>query len=401
VSGTQGGSAVIERIGRRKADLSRFFDVADSIYAGDPYWVAPLRNDLAKVFQDENPFFRHGEMQLFLARRGGRDVGRIAAILDRNHNSFPGENVSFFGFFEGIDDAEVAGKLLDAAAVWGRERKMSVLRGPTNPTLNDEAGLLVEGFDSPPVLMMTYNPRYYVPLLEGQGFTKARDLLAYWFALEEKPLERLSRVAERFRKRESDILVRTVSKGGLAKDLLKIREVYNEAWEKNWGFVPMTPEEMDFMAKRLKPLLVEELLWLAEVKKPDGTLEPVAFMLMLPDYNVAIAPTRGRLLPLGWLKFLLGVKKIKTVRVVTLGVKKPYRLRGVQSIMMADSLRFLLKKGYTGAEVSWLLEDNELVIGAVKLWGGKLYKTYRIYEKGLSSGTAATRTPARTPTSLS
>jgi hypothetical protein len=145
----------------------------------------------------------------------------------------------------------------------------------------------------------------------------------------------------------------------------------------------MTPEEMDFMAMRLKPLLVEELLWIAEARKPDGALEPIAFMLMLPDYNVAIAPTRGRLLPLGWLKFVLARRKIKTVRVVTLGVKLPWRKSGVQSIMMADSLRFLLGKGYTGAEVSWLLEDNELVIGAVRLWGGSLYKTYRIYEKPL------------------
>jgi GNAT superfamily N-acetyltransferase len=322
-------------------------------------------------------------MQLFVARRGGRDVGRIAAILDRNHNSFHEEKASFFGYFESIDDPEVAGKLLEAAAVWGRERKMTVLRGPVNPTLNDEAGLLVDGFDSPPVLMMTYNPRFYAALIEGQGFRKAKDLLAYWFPLGEKPLERLSRVAERFRKRASDIVVRNVSKGGLAKDLLKVREVYNEAWEKNWGFVPMSPEEMDFMAARLKPLLVEDLLWLAEAKRPDGTLEPIAFMLMLPDYNVAIAPMRGRLLPFGWLKFLLGQRKIKTVRVVTLGVKRAYRLRGVQSIMMADSLRFLLKTGYTGAEVSWLLEDNELVIGAVRLWGGELYKTYRIYERGL------------------
>ena len=373
----------IDRIGRGKGELSRFFDVADQIYRGDPHFVAPLRADLARVFQGENPFFRHGEMQLFIARRGDRDLGRIAAILDRNHNAFHEERASFFGYFESIDDTEVAGRLLEAAAVWGRERKMTVLRGPVNPTLNDEAGLLVDGFDSPPVLMMTYNPEYYAALIEGQGFRKAKDLLAYWFPLGEKPLERLSRVAERFRKRESDILVRNVSKGGLAKDLLKVREVYNEAWEKNWGFVPMSPEEMDFMAARLKPLLVEELLWLAEVKRPDGTLEPIAFMLMLPDYNVAIAPMRGRLLPFGWLQFLLGQRKIKTVRVVTLGVKRAYRLRGVQSIMMADSLRFLLKRGYTGAEVSWLLEDNELVIGAVRLWGGALYKTYRIYERSL------------------
>jgi hypothetical protein len=377
------GGVVIERIGRSKADLGRFFDVADRIYAGDPNFVAPIRSDVAKVFQDENPFFRHGEIQLFLAHRGSVAVGRIAAILDRNHNSFHGEKASFFGFFESIDDAAVAGKLLEAAAVWGRERKMTVLRGPTNPTLNDEAGLLVDGFDSPPVLMMTYNPRSYVGLIEGQGFHKAKDLLAYWFPLEEKPLERLSRVADRFRKREPGIVVRNVSKGGLSRDLAKIREVYNGAWEKNWGFVPMTSEEMDFMAKRLKPLLVEELLWIAEARRQDGTLEPIGFMLMLPDYNVAIAPTRGRLLPLGWLQFLLATRKIKTVRVLTLGITKEYRLRGIQSIMMADSLRYLLKKGYTGAEVSWLLEDNELVIGAVKLWGGKLYKTYRIYEKSL------------------
>ncbi len=374
---------VIERIGREKADLSRFFDVADRVYAGDPHWVAPLRDDLAKVFRNENPFFRHGEMQLFIARRGGVDAGRIAAILDRNHNEFHGERASFFGYFESEDDPRVAAALLDAAAVWGRERRMTVMRGPTNPTLNDEAGLLVDGFDSSPVLMMTYNPRSYVALIEGQGFTKAKDLLAYWFPLGEKPLERLSRVADRFRRRAKDIVVRNVTKGSLSKDLMKIREVYNEAWEKNWGFVPMTPEEMDFMAARMKPLLVPELLWLAEARRPDGSLEPIAFMLMLPDFNVAMKPLHGRLLPFGWLKFLLGIKKIKTVRVLTLGIKLPYRQSGIQSIMMADSLRYLLSKGYTGAEVSWLLEDNDLVIGAVRLWGGKLYKTYRIYEKAL------------------
>ncbi len=376
-------SVVIERIGRSRRELSRFFDVADALYASDPLFVAPIRSDVAKVFQGENPFFRHGEMQLFVARRDGRDVGRVAAILDRNHNEFHGEKAAFFGFFESENDPEVAGKLLEAAALWGRERKMTILRGPTNPTLNDEAGLLVDGFDSPPVMMMTYNPPHYAALIEGQGFSKVKDLLAFWFPLEEKPLERLTRVAERFRRRSPEIQVRNVTRGSLKRDLGKIREVYNEAWEKNWGFVPMTGEEMDFMAARLKPLLVPELLWIGEAPRPDGSLEPMAFMLMLPDYNVAIAPTRGRLLPFGWLRFLLARSRVRTVRVVTLGVKKPWRQSGIQSIMMADSLRFLLKKGYTGAEVSWLLEDNELVIGAVRLWGGKLYKTYRIYEKAL------------------
>jgi len=376
-------SVVIERIGRSRRELSRFFDIADALYASDPLFVAPIRSDVAKVFQGENPFFRHGEMQLFIARRGGRDVGRVAAILDRNHNEFHGEKTAFFGFFESENDPEVAGKLLEAAALWGRERKMTILRGPTNPTLNDEAGLLVDGFDSPPVMMMTYNPPHYAALIEGQGFSKVKDLLAFWFPLEEKPLERLTRVAERFRRRSPEIQVRNVTRGSLTRDLGRIREVYNEAWEKNWGFVPMTGEEMDFMAARLKPLLVPELLWIGEAPRPDGSLEPMAFMLMLPDYNVAIAPTRGRLLPFGWLRFLLARSRVRTVRVVTLGVKKPWRQSGIQSIMMADSLRFLLRKGYTGAEVSWLLEDNELVIGAVRLWGGRLYKTYRIYDKAL------------------
>ncbi len=382
-------AVVIERIGRSRRELSRFFDVADGLYASDPLFVAPIRSDVAKVFQGENPFFRHGEMQLFVARRDGRDVGRVAAILDRNHNEFHGEKAAFFGFFESENDPEVAGKLLEAAALWGRERKMTILRGPTNPTLNDEAGLLVDGFDSPPVMMMTYNPPYYAALIAGQGFSKAKDLLAFWFPLEEKPLERLTRVAERFRRRSPEIQVRNVTRGSLRRDLGKIREVYNEAWEKNWGFVPMTGEEMDFMAARLKPLLVPELLWIGEAPRPDGGLEPMAFMLMLPDYNVAIAPTRGRLLPFGWLRFLLARSRVRTVRVVTLGVKKPWRQSGIQSIMMADSLRFLLKKGYTGAEVSWLLEDNDLVIGAVRLWGGKLYKTYRIYEKSLAESSAS------------
>ena len=382
-------SVVIERIGRSRRELSRFFDVADALYASDPLFVAPIRSDVAKVFQGENPFFRHGEMQLFIARRGGRDVGRVAAILDRNHNEFHGEKTAFFGFFESENDPEVAGKLLEAAALWGRERKMTVLRGPTNPTLNDEAGLLVDGFDSPPVMMMTYNPPHYAALIEGQGFSKVKDLLAFWFPLEEKPLERLTRVAERFRRRSPEIQVRNVTRGSLTRDLGRIREVYNEAWEKNWGFVPMTGEEMDFMAARLKPLLVPELLWIGEAPRPDGSLEPMAFMLMLPDYNVAIAPTRGRLLPFGWLRFLLARSRVRTVRVVTLGVKKPWRQSGIQSIMMADSLRFLLRKGYTGAEVSWLLEDNDLVIGAVRLWGGKLYKTYRIYEKSLAESSAS------------
>ena len=371
----------IEPVSRSKRDLARFFDVADRIYCGDPNWVPPLRDDVAKVFSEKNPFFEHAEIALFVARRDGEDAGRIAAVLDREHNAFHGEKTAFFGFFESANDRGVSDALFVTAATWAKERGMEVLRGPANPSLNDEAGLLVEGYGKPPVLMMTYNPPYYADLIEQAGFTKAKDLIASWFEIGPEPLAHFVRINERFRRRNTDIVVRTVSKKSLKADLPAIREVYNDAWEKNWGFVPMNAAEMDYMAKRLKPLIAEDFLFLAEARRPDGTLEPVGFMLSLPDYNTAIQPLNGRLLPFGWLKFLLGLKKIKTLRVVTLGLKKDYRMRGIQSIMFEEGLRAALRHGYTGCEVSWMLEDNDLVLRSVRLWGGRPYKTYRMYDK--------------------
>jgi len=274
----------------------------------------------------------------------------------------------------------VAGRLFSAAGLWATERGMRTLRGPANPSLNDEAGLLVDGFGSPPVFMMTYNPPYYPALVEGAGFRKARDLLAYWFDIAPAPQERLDKLADRVRKNEPEIVVRKVSKRTLDADLPKIREVYNSAWEANWGFVPMTEDEMGFMAGRLKPLLDSDFVFLAERRRDDGSLEPMAFQLAMPDYNPAIAAAKGRLLPFGWLKFLLARRKVRTLRVVTLGIKREYRLRGINAVMFATSLRSALSRGFRGVEVSWLLEENEMVIRTVKLWGGRLYKTYRIYD---------------------
>ncbi|MEP6801678.1 MAG: N-acetyltransferase [Acidobacteriota bacterium] len=377
-------SVFVQPIGRSKKELSRFFDVADGIYAGDPLWVAPLRDDVAKVLAAKNPFFLHGEMQLFIASREGRDAGRIAAIVDRNHNDFHRDRTGFFGYFESENDPSVARALFDAAAAWVRERGMDTLRGPANPTLNDEAGLLVDGFESSPVLMMTYNPRYYVDLVSGAGFAKVKDLLAYWFEIQPGPMARLARIAERIARREKDVVVRKISKRTLAADLPKIREVYNAAWEKNWGFVPMTPEEMDFMAKRLKPLVDEDFLFLAEARRPDGSPEPVAFLLALPDYNIAMKPLKGRLLPFGWLKFLLSLKKIRSMRVLTLGIKKEWRLRGLQAVMFEKGLKAALDRDYVGCEMSWLLEDNDAIIRSADFWGGRLYKTYRMYDRRLA-----------------
>jgi hypothetical protein len=381
-------SIAIDTVDSSRA-LSEFVDLPFRVYANDNDWAAPLKSDVRWMLDvSKNPFWKHAQRQLFLARREGKVVGRIAAIVDEEHNRVHAEKTGFFGFFESEDDREVAVALFRAAesAVAGMLPGVERVRGPVNPSLNDEAGALVPAESDPgvPFIMMTYNPAYYLDLFGAAGYAKVKDLVAILAPVDERSFERLRRVTDIVRKREKGrAVVRPIRMDRFDEDLSIVKDLYNRSWEKNWGFVPMTTEEMDFMAKRMKPLLVEELIWLAEAKRPDGTLEPIAFMLMLPDYNVAMKPLKGRLLPFGWLNFLLGTRNIKTVRVLTLGIKNPYRMSGIQSIMMADSLRFLLSKGYTGAEVSWLLEDNELVIGAVRLWGGQLYKTYRIYEKAL------------------
>lgn len=372
---------VIELSRRRRRDVSRFLRVPYPIYAKDPNWVAPLLADLRTVFADANPLFEHAEMTLWVATRGGRDVGRIAGVLDAAHNDMHKEATAFWGFFESVDDPAVAAALFGAVADWARAKGMAKLLGPMNPTSNDECGLLVEGFDRPPVVMMPYNPRYYVDLVEGQGFAKAKDLLAYHFYVGDKPLARLTRVADGVQRREPGLVVRPIRRKTLFADLAAVKEVYNAAWEQNWGFVPMTDAELNFMAKRLKPLLDEGLALLAEDKG-----EPVAFMLSLPDWNVALQPLRGRLLTpkiFNFLLFLLRKKRPTMARVITLGVKQSHRGRGVEGIMLAQSLKAGLAMGLKETEISWLLEDNVMVIRTAEIFDGKRYKTYRLYERAV------------------
>jgi hypothetical protein len=229
--------------------------------------------------------------------------------------------------------------------------------------------------------MMTYNPPYYIKLIESAGFTKAKDLLAYHFFVDAKPLERLSRLADGVLRREKDLVIKQVRKKHLAEDLVKVKEVYNAAWEDNWGFVPMTDGDIDFMASRLKPLLVEPFILLAETA--EG---PIAFLMALPDYNVAIKPLRGKLLSPHLFQFLqhvLGWKHPPLARVITMGVKKNYRLRGIDAVMFARMLKTGLELGYRQCEVSWVLEDNYMVERPVKVFGGSKYKTYRIYERAV------------------
>ena len=374
-----GSNIDIVPFSRKPGEVLRFLKVSYGIYRDDPHWVAPLLMDLKKVFTDANPLFEHAEMALWVAVRNGQDVGRIAGILDRSHNQTQADSAAFFGFFESVNDLAVSRRLFDAVFAWARQQGVRRLLGPMNPTTNDECGLLVDGFESSPVFMMTYNPRYYLDLVAAAGFRKEKDLLAYHVDVTQAPLDRLARVADRVRRRLPEVTFTPIRKATLARDLAKVKEVYNAAWQANWGFVPMTDAEVDFMANRLKPLLLEGLIWVAETQT-----EPVAFMLALPDYNIALKPLRGRLCTpklLGFLPYLFGWKYPKWCRTVTLGVKEKYRNRGLETVMLTEGFRTGLKVGFTDSEASWILEDNVTMCRLLEVFSGKVYKRYRIYER--------------------
>lgn len=367
-------------------ELKQFLEFPYLLYRKDPYWVPPLRMDRKAMFDPKKfPFYEHSEVQPFLALRGTEPVGTIAAILNNNHNKFQEEKAGFFGFFEAVDDQEVADALLNAAIEWVRAKGMDVIRGPMSFSTNEEAGLLVDGFDSPPVVMMTYNPPYYVNLIERAGFVKAQDLYAYWLATSEivsedgvVRSEKLARVVEKVRER-SGITVRKVNMKDFDNEVKLIKKVYNSAWEKNWGFVPMTDAEFDHLAENLKMALDPDLVLIAEA---DG--EPVGFSLTLPDVNQALLGTGGRLLPaiVRLLSFKL-LKKFTICRVIAMGVVEKHRMKGISAMFYYDTAKKAAPRGYAHAEMSWILESNLMMNRDIQFMGGKVYKTYRVYEKAL------------------
>ncbi len=371
---------------RSRADRARFVDFPWQIYRDDQNWVPPLKASVRSMLDARShPFYNGGkgaEIELFIACEGPDVVGRVAAILNHTNNQVHAENVVFFGFFETIDRPDVARELLGAVEVWATEKGATAVRGPMNPSTNYECGLLVEGFSRPPVLMMTYNPPSYPRLIEGAGYRKVKDLHAYISPVHGASLNRLQRLAARTRNRNPEIETRGANLADFAGEVKLVQNIYNSAWEKNWGFLPMSDSEIEWLAKELKPLVQKDLLRFALY---DG--EPVAFLLTIPDWNPVLADLDGSPWrhPIRTLKHVLKSKPetMTGLRVITLGVKADHRKRGIEAILLGEGLEKSLEIGYQWCEYSWILEDNEVTKRAVRLMDGELYKIYRIYEKSL------------------
>jgi len=377
------GSVTIRPVHGRR-ELKRFVKVPFGIHRDHPQWVAPLIYERMQFLDPgKNPWFEHGEAQLLIAERDGEPVGRISAHLDRRWDEYQGGSDAMFGFFETVEDAEVARALLEAATEWvagqGRER----ILGPMDFTTNDEIGILIEGYERRPMILEPWHPPYYRELIESLGFGKTMDVLMWELQFGDlKEGERFDpsiHAAAKKALEDEGIAIRNMRKRDMANEVRRFMDVYNEAWGSNWGFVPITDAEVEFQAKNLKQVLDENWTYMAE---KDG--EVVGAALTLPDVNQVIAKLNGRLLPFGWAKFLLGRRKIDQCRVFALGVKHEYRHSGVAAGLYLRHLEeAAVPGGIVGGEMGWILETNEAMNRAMEGMGGEVVKRYRLYERAL------------------
>ncbi len=357
-----------------------FLTLPERLYKNEPAWVPPLLLDLKELLNpDKHPFHQHADVQYFLAIRGGEVVGRVAAIVNYQHISFHNEPIGFFGFFESIDDPATASALLTTAEQWVVERGMKQIRGPMNFSTNEICGLLVDGFELPPMLMMPYNLAYYSTLIERAGYSKAKDLFAYLIDVREDatPPARLVRGIERLQQAQQ-VTIRPIHMGRFETEIKQLFRIYQESWKSNWGFVPVTEAELEHFVKQIRWIADPKLCQIAEV---GG--EVVGFALALPDYNQILQRIDGRLLPFGWLKLLWHKRSINATRILLLGLKPDVRLRGLDAMLYLKFWEEAPKNGYPYVECSWILEDNWPMIRGLERMGAERYKTYRVYEKTL------------------
>ena len=367
-----------------RRDLRRFVDVPWTLFdrKRHPQWVPPLRATVLDALdQKKNPFYREADRALFLAVRDGRPVGRIAAIENRAHNRYHADRVGFWGFFECADDQEAADALFTASARWLGARGLDVQRGPMNPSTNYECGLLIDGFEHRPSFMTTWNPPYYAALCERAGMRKAKDLVAYFIPMGNQgwtmpaAFERLATRALR----KSKVAFRDLDLRRFEAELEIVWDVYNSAWEKNWGFVPMSKEEFIHTARDMKPLIEPRYAFAAEA---DGIT--VGFMLAVPDYSGVLQKIgSGRLFPTGALRLLFGKRGIRDWRVMALGLRPEYRARGILPLFAWEAYRRGREAGEQGAEASWILEDNAAMRRPMEAMGTEVCRRWRIYDRGI------------------
>jgi hypothetical protein len=366
---------------KTKSDLDDFIKIPFEIYKSNPYWVPQLISESRKFFDKKaNPFFLHSDARFFIARMNGQPIARIAGIINNRHNEFHDEKTGFFGFFECPDDRGLAGELFDIASECVKNAGMETLRGPANYSSNDDWGWLVNAYDRLPVFQMPYNPPYYLELAEKYGFVKSKDLLAYYLDDSRGFPEKFVRVADRIRKKHN-IEVRKIDMRNFDRELQIVREVYNAAWSRNWGFVPMTEEEILHTADDFKKVVDPDVVLFAFV---NG--KPAGFSLAMPDLNPVFRRMYGKLFPFGIFKFLWHTKirhRIDGIRLMALGVIPEYQKSGIDSIFYVDTYNYGTTKGYHWVEMSWVLEDNLLMNRAAEMMGAHAYKRYRLYDKKL------------------
>jgi len=382
------GNLTIDLV-QTEEEKTEFIAFQWEVYKDDPDWVPPLISEVMDMMDKQHhPFYEHAEVDFFIARRDGKPVGTIAAILNERHNDFQDEEVGFFGFFEVLDDREASDLLLETASNWVRERGMKAVRGPASFSTNEVIGLLVDGWNGPPVILMSYNPKYYVDFIEGAGFEKAKDLLAYLVDLRpfgpagEYLPEKLQRVARRVQER-GGFTVRKMQMKDFDNEVRRFKEIYNSAWSKNWGFIPLTDAEINHMAESLKQMVDPDLLVMAE---KDG--RPIGAMIPLPDLNQAFIrsyphpkePEWWTLLKTLWYWKVRGC--VTTMRGFAGGVLEEYRGRGVEALLFMKMAQAACAN-YTHTEISWVLENNTMMRRTAEMLNGHVYRTYRVYEKSL------------------
>lgn len=364
-----------------KKDKKSFIQFPHDLYRGDKHYVPELYMNISEVLSEKkNPFFQHSEAKLFLARQAGKIVGRIACVKDNNYNDYHNCNVGFFGFFDVVEDYQVAKALLDRACAYAAQQGFNSILGPTNFTTNDTAGMLVDGFDRPPTVMMTYNKPYYNEFVKQYGFSKEMDMYAYFIPSKEAS-EKSLRLAGMLKQRleRKGITIRNINKKKLSKELTHIKHIYRRAWEKNWGFVPPTDAEYEHLAAGLKLLIDDRFVFMAE---KDG--EVIGFGAAVPDINEITKEFKnGSLFPFNIFKLLLNKSKTKKIRIILLGVVEEYRKLGIEGVMFANYIQAARDHGLEGGEASWILESNEMMVKAAENLNGQRTHTFRIYSKAI------------------